>query len=282
MQDKIQKQILDAFFVVLRPIAKILLRYGVGYKEFTEVAKAAFVDVATSEFGIRGRPTNISRVAVMTGLTRKEVRRVRDKLDSGDSDLSVKSTPLATVLHHWVTEDEYLDEAGNPAVLPFGGDGNTFSSLVRTYGGDIPAGAMRTELKRVGALQEEENGDLRVLKRTIVPKLKHEYVAMSLMHSAYTLMSTIAFNSDEEKSDLNWAQCLSYSSKVRGDKLKSVRRISSDRINELAVSFDDLFSGYEIDADDTDPTRDTRTVAVGLYYFEERDPNVGSVWEVSG
>lgn len=66
MQDKTQKQILKAFFLVLRPIAKILLRYGIGYREFAEVVKSALVDVATDEYGIRGRPTNISRVAVMT------------------------------------------------------------------------------------------------------------------------------------------------------------------------------------------------------------------------
>ncbi|MDH3905625.1 MAG: DUF6502 family protein, partial [Gammaproteobacteria bacterium] len=73
MRDDIQRQILGAFLVVLKPIARILLRFGIGFREFSEIAKTAFVDVASSDFGLRGRPTNISRVAVMTGLTRKEV-----------------------------------------------------------------------------------------------------------------------------------------------------------------------------------------------------------------
>ena len=94
MQDDIQRQILDAFFVILRPIAKILLRCGIGFREFAEVSKAAFVDVASSEYGLRGRPTNISRVAVMSGLTRKEVRRIRNKIESGEHAVAVKSTPL--------------------------------------------------------------------------------------------------------------------------------------------------------------------------------------------
>ncbi len=78
MQEKLKQQVLDGFQLVLRPIVKILLRYGVGFGEFAEVVKTSFVDVASTEFGIRGRPTNISRVAVMTGLTRKEVRRLRN------------------------------------------------------------------------------------------------------------------------------------------------------------------------------------------------------------
>ncbi|MGB5721760.1 MAG: DUF6502 family protein, partial [Woeseiaceae bacterium] len=61
MTDDIKKRVLDAFLLVMRPMVKILFRYGVGYAEFAEVTKTAFVDVASTEFGIRGRPTNISR-----------------------------------------------------------------------------------------------------------------------------------------------------------------------------------------------------------------------------
>jgi len=101
MSDDIQRQILGAFLVVLKPIARILLRFGIGFREFSEIAKTAFVDVASTDFGIRGRPTNISRVAVMTGLTRKEVRRLRDKISEGEHTVVVKPTPMWDILHYW-------------------------------------------------------------------------------------------------------------------------------------------------------------------------------------
>ena len=63
---------------VMPSICRLLLRHEIGFREFSDLAKAAFVQVATEDYGIRGRPTNISRVAVMTGLTRKEVKRLRD------------------------------------------------------------------------------------------------------------------------------------------------------------------------------------------------------------
>ena len=118
MQEKLKQQVLDAFLLVLRPIVKILLRYGVGVSEFVEIVKMSYVDVATSEFGIRGRPTNISRIAVMTGLTRKEVRRLRNNLDSDVQVLAVKSTPLSEVIHRWHAETDFLDKEGRPACLP--------------------------------------------------------------------------------------------------------------------------------------------------------------------
>ena len=121
MQEKLKQQVLDAFLLVMRPIVRILLRYGIGYREFVEVAKTAYVSVASSDFGLRGRPTNISRVAVMTGLTRKEVKRIRDKIASGDNSISVKTTPLADVLHHWHAQSSYTDSSGVPTRLPFTG-----------------------------------------------------------------------------------------------------------------------------------------------------------------
>jgi hypothetical protein len=62
------------------PLARMLIFLGIGYKEFSEVLKKAFVEAATRDYGLRGRPTNTSRVAVFTGLTRKEVKRLKDSL----------------------------------------------------------------------------------------------------------------------------------------------------------------------------------------------------------
>ena len=58
----------------LKPAIHVLLRCGVTWKEFAELARSAYVEVATQRFGKRGRPTNVSRTAVLTGLAPREVR----------------------------------------------------------------------------------------------------------------------------------------------------------------------------------------------------------------
>ena len=268
MQDDIQRQILGAFLIALRPIAKILLRFGIGFREFAELAKTAFVDVATSEYGLRGRPTNISRVAVMTGLTRKEVRRIREKIEQGDQSVVVKSTPLAAVLHRWHSEEEFLDSMGHPRTLPFAGDKGSFTNLVKRFGGDIPPGAMRTELKRVGAVREGEDGQLSVLKRTLHPSGIHDKLITALVHGVYPLVATVSHNLEPER-DQRWAQFSIYSRSIRKSDVPRLRRISYDRLTEVAESFDDLFMAYETLHDTDDNSVDNRTVVVGVYYFEE-------------
>lgn len=269
MQDNIQRQVLEAFLVVLKPIARILLRFGIGFREFAEISKAAFVDVASTDFGLRGRPTNISRVAVMTGLTRKEVRRLRDKIKSGKHALVVRTTPLCEVLHKWHSDEEYLDPSGRAAALPFTGACGSFSSLVRRYGGDIPPGAMRTELKRVGAIEEDESGNLKVIRRTVTPKGAHENLTAALAHSVYPILSTIAHNIDPEREGDSWAQMTAFTQSVRASDLPRLRRISSDRLSEVSESFDDLFMAYESLHETYNKDPDRNTIAVGVFYFED-------------
>ena len=62
----------------------------------------------------------------MTGLTRKEVRRIREKIEGGEQAVVVKATPLSEILHRWHSEPEFLDDSGRPAVLPFSGEGAVF------------------------------------------------------------------------------------------------------------------------------------------------------------
>jgi hypothetical protein len=277
MQDKTKQRVLDAFLLVMRPIAKILLRYGISFSEFAETSKTAFVDIATSDYGIRGRPTNISRVAVMTGLTRKEVRRLRDKLEYGHKPVSVKSTPISEILSRWHGEIDFLDEKGRPAALQFSGGGSSFSELVKRFGGDVPPGAMRTELKRVGSIAEDEEGKLKVVKRTVIPADYTDNLITSLVHGVYPLLSTVVLNSDPDGEHNGVPQFTAYSRGIRNEDLMRLRRISYDRLSAAAESFDDLFMAYESPEVQNELLTGS-VVSVGLYYFEELDEHAKYEW----
>ena len=277
MQTDLKSQVLDAFLVVLRPVIRILLRYGVGYREFQEVVKTAYVDVASSDFGIRGRPTNISRVAVMTGLTRKEVRRLRDKISLGEM-VKVKSTPLEDVLHHWHAEAEFTTTSGQPRTLPFSGDSGSFTSLVRRFGGDIPAGAMRTEMKRVGAVEELNDGSLTVTDRTFRPADNHETLITTLVHSVYPVISNLAHNTNPDRKSDTWAHRVAHTKLLDISKNTQLRRIARDRIIEFAESMDDMFIAFESALDSDEPSDNSAPIAVGVYYFEEADSDAKYEW----
>lgn len=277
MTDDVKKRVLNAFLLVLRPVVKMLFRYGISYREFSEVAKSAFVDIASSEFGIRGRPTNISRVAVITGLTRKEVRRIRDELERGQDFVSVKSTPMAEVISRWHAEPDFLDKGGRPKALHFSGGEGSFSDLVKKFGGDVPPGAMRTELKRVGSIGEDDKGRLTIKRRSVIPADQVDNLISSLVHGVYPVLSTVEKNTSSQSDQDVMPQFAVYSLRIRDADLARLRRISYDRLSDTAESFDDLFIAYEsLNADNGDGNENI--VSIGLYYFEERDSNAKYTW----
>jgi hypothetical protein len=269
MQNDIQQQILGALLLVLRPIARALLRTGIGYREFAEISKTAFVDVAGKDYGLRGRPTNISRVAVMTGLTRKEVRRIRDKTEVGDVTGLARITPMGQVLHRWFTESDFLSKDGKPLVLSFDGEDVSFSALVKRFGGDIPPGAMRTELKRIQAIEELEDGRVRVIKRSVVGQEYHEKLISGLAHVLYPAALTMAHNTTARSEDETWTHLSASTQSVRKNDLGRIRRVSSDRASAFIESVDDFLAAYET-LYDFDSEDDTDTaVGIGVFYFEE-------------
>lgn len=171
MADATSNAALVAFCrTLLRPIARLLLRSGVTWKQFSETARTAFVQVATDEFGIRGRPTNASRVSILTGIGRREVRRQREAFQ----ETEVRPTFLnaaTRVLSGWHQDADFLGADGKPAALKLtGGNSLSFEDLWRRYGGDVPVGALLKELRSVGAVEEFEAGRLRVLKRSYIPR----------------------------------------------------------------------------------------------------------------
>lgn len=154
---------------VLRPIVRLLLKSGWTWKEFAELAKTTYVEVATNEFGLRGRPTNASRVAILTGLDRREVRRQRERLEAEGEAEPAYMSRASRVLSGWHQDPDFLQEDGQPRVLG-PGDQPGFETLVHRYAGDVPATAMLKELRGAGALERLADGRLRVLKRSYIPR----------------------------------------------------------------------------------------------------------------
>lgn len=156
--------------VLLRPIASLLLKCGMTWREFADVSKGVFVAVASQDFGLKGRLTNVSRVSILTGVSRKEVARVRS-LEGGPAEPPPNKTTDATrLLSGWHQDPEFLGPDGTPLPLPVDGDGPSFASLWRRYGGDVPVTSMRKELLNVGAITVLPDGRLRAERRYFMPR----------------------------------------------------------------------------------------------------------------
>lgn len=268
MTDSAQKPLFAAILAVMRPVAATLLRFGVGYREFSDICKTAFVEAASDEFGIRGRQTNASRVAAMTGLTRKEVRRIKSLNLLTTLPSAAKHSAPAEVLHVWHADSRFCSATGIPKALTFDAGPTSFSTLVNSCVGDIPPGAIRAELKRVGAVVEDADGLLVVQRRYYVPVEAGDRLLQGLLFGLRPVAMTVAHNTRLISADERRFQRVVQNRSIPVVRRYEVEQRLRERMGEFSEEIDDYFSEIGSESGSVDMV----TLGVGLYYYEDAEP----------
>ena len=262
-------RLLRACYSFLVPIARFLLRSGVSFSEFEEISRTAFVRVAAQDYGIRGRETNTSRIAAMTGISRREVARLRDTLAEYEGDPRVKLSPASDVLHRWHTDPTYLDATGQPVALPMSGGDRSFAKLVANVSTDIPPGAMRAELLRSGTAREVEN-QMVLSKRHVVPDSVDDKIITALVFNFRGLAATIAHNSDPNRSESGWIERYVHSGRLSPQVVVDMRDHFRSRIERFSEEIDDAFARLEqLRGGQPEPPEKSRRIGIGVYYTED-------------
>lgn len=273
MSSTIQDRVLAATMTCLRPLARVLLRSGINYRQFAEAAKTAFMEEAASERDRRGNRANVSRIAVRTGLSRKEVSRMRDaNLTQSAANLAGhfrNAGHAARTLQFWYSDARFVDAAGRPKDLSFNGDDASFADLVRAVGGDVPPGAVRAELLAAGSIVETATGSLKAIRRYFVPGNIDEDLVVGLAQIVHPVIEGLARNTGAEKSD-PFLQRLSYSDRLFPAAVPLFRQIARERSANFVQSIDDWLSSNETNSEDA--TSPSLRVGVGVFYFEGRVP----------
>jgi Family of unknown function (DUF6502) len=194
----IKKQVLAAVGHALRPLARMLLRNGITWQEFVETGKEVFVDVAREDYGLKGRPTNTARVALITGLGRREVTRVKGVLLGERVREQAVPGRISQILSTWHLDPAFRDANGSPAVLPASGEGPTLESLLRQCAGDSPYGAITKELLELGLIERTAAG-FRVLAREYIRSPTDPDLIRQASAALHDHAVTIAYNVDAKR-----------------------------------------------------------------------------------
>jgi hypothetical protein len=252
---------------LLRPLVCILLRNGVSYGTFADLAKWVYVDVATREFAIAGRKQSTSRVAVLTGLTRKEVHRLRQPSMPRDREIAERYNRAARVIAGWRREREFLDAEGRPAALPMSGETGSFMSLVRRFSGDMPVRAVLDELRRVGAITELDDGRVELVTRAYIPKTSETDKLHILGTDVAHLIATIDHNLRSDSTEPFFQRKVAYDN-LPDEMLPEFRKLSSEEAQVLLEELDRWLAQHDRDMEPDIEGTGRNWAGVGIYYFE--------------
>lgn len=267
METKIVKAVSAAVTTLLRPLVRLLLRNGIPYQTFSDMAKRVYVDVAMEEFGIPGRKPSKSRVSIITGLSRKEVLRVRRLRSPDDSGAAGMYNRAARVIAGWVRDPRFNPESGHPKDLPFDEDAACFRELVKSYSGDAPARAVLDELVRVGAVERTPDGKIRLVERSYVPKAGEIEKIGILGVDTSDLIATIDHNI-QKTGDLFFQRKVCYDN-LPSETLPGFRNLAAHRAQGLLEHLDRWLSERDRDFHPEVAGTGRMRAGVGIYYFQE-------------
>ncbi|NDC37756.1 MAG: hypothetical protein EBZ48_06855 [Proteobacteria bacterium] len=140
-----------------KPLATFCVRRGVKLREFVDIAKGVFLEAAEEEIARSGYERSTSKISVMTGIQRFEVKKLqRQQPSTGDRNLAVRVVGL------WSNSSRYADARGRPRKLTCRGARSEFARLVRAVSKDLNPHTVLFELERLSVLtKDEEHAELR-------------------------------------------------------------------------------------------------------------------------
>ena len=252
---------------LLRPLARLLMAFGLDFPAFSNMAKGVFVDVAARDFPDDGSLITDSRVSLLSGVHRREVKRLRSEMQQQHVPPLAVSLG-AQIVARWCADSRYLDHQRRPATLPRlaskGGD-LSFERLVAGVNKDIRPRAVLDEWLRLGVAELDEEDRVHLAEAAFIPARGLDEKAFYFGKNISDHLAAGAHNLlDQQPPFLE--RCVYYD----GLSAKSVEALR-DLTRELAVSALQEVNrqALEMQQQDVATGGEKLRMTFGTYYFAE-------------
>jgi hypothetical protein len=262
-------QLATALRRLLKPLVRLAIHYGLTFPALAEILKGIYVEVADEQFRLDAKRQTDSRVSMLTGVHRKDVKRLRGAGAHREDAASPKSVSLgAQIVGVWSSQPEYLDAGGEPRALPrLSTDESqaSFDSLVRSVSRDIRSRVVLDEWLRLGVAEVDEEDRVRLNRAAFVPASGFDEKAFYLAQNLHDHAAAAASNLVGEGAPF-LERCVHYDGVSSGAIPALAKAAESWGMRALrAVNSNVLQSGSAEPSDDR-----AWRINFGVYFYTER------------
>ncbi|MFK8017402.1 MAG: DUF6502 family protein, partial [Gammaproteobacteria bacterium] len=215
------------------------------------------------------------RVAILTGLTRKEVKRqlersARPSTDDAPSDVN----RVTRVLDGWHKDPDFTGPYSLPLEVYFdrpNGDTPSFTELVRRHSGDMSARAMLDELLRIGAVEVLDEGELRVLTKGYISALMDPAVLERMGSVIGNLAETLDHNffCEGGGSVKRFERNVFSQSGISEEALQEFSLLVKDKGQLFLETLNHFLTANELEHETSDKNNNVVKTGVEIYHYVE-------------
>ena len=264
---KTQAALVKAVRMLCRPLVKLLIEKGITFPQFRELIKEVYVDVADSQFTLDGKANSDSRIYVLTGIHRKDIKRIRAEIMQEDDSFNSNASLSGELIARWNSMPDYLDGDGRPRALSRTGAGDHagFEQLVTSVSKDVRPRVILDEWLRLNIVTMKD--DHVVLNTSgFVTNKEFNDMAYYLGHNVHDHIASCT-NNILQQGEPMLEQSVYYAS-LTEESANELRDLSRQAGEDLLRSVNDRAIGL-YDRDRHGQDADFR-IRLGVYWYQDR------------
>ncbi len=263
---------------VLRPIVKLMLSQGLPIQRATALLREVYFDVASAELQAGGERASDSRLSLMTGIHRKELKRLREAA-RGDDAMPHSVSLGVQLVSQWISAARFLDANSEPRALPRAqrgakpGEGvATFDELVASISRDVHPRSVLEELIRLGVVRVDDEGRACLVTSAFVPRSGFDEKLFYFGQNGHDHLDTAVRNITSDAVP-SMERSVHYAN-LRPDDLNLLSRFAEREGMKLLSSVNRMARELRADAEaNAEPAAEkAERMNFGLYFYRGHDP----------
>ncbi len=264
--------LLQAVQQVLRPLVRGFIRFGLTYPALSNMLKRIYVQSVQDEFRIAAnKPASDSRITLLTGVHRKDVRKFREEQEPTPLALSNVSL-TAQIIAQWLGDPQYCHEDNKPKPIPrFGAEPGSFEALIRSISKDMHPRAILDELLQSGAVHLDDAEQVHLNTKAYVPEADFENLAFYYGLNLHDHIAASTHNlSGNAKPFLD--RCVHYSG-LSPQSVTELEQLSRELGMQSLLSLN--ARAQELEIRDRDSGNTNQRMTFGIYFYNTEDNSEG-------
>ena len=261
----------QALVRLLKPVVRLMIRHNVPLATFVDLLRHVYVVVAKEELALPGKKLSDSRISVVTGIPRKDIKRYSEEPELNDAEVATEHNRAARVLTGWIhNKDFHNKETGKPLDLPMetNGDEPSFPLLVQRFSGGVPPRAVLDELLRIQAVRRLDDGQIRLVTFGYVPSSDALEQVRVMSEEISDFLKSVDHNINSPLED-SFLQLSVRCDNLPEEVMEKIRTMSGDKGRAMLQDMAEEMSKVDRDQNDQVFGTGRQRAVLGVYYYQE-------------
>lgn len=228
-----EKALAKALSTMLRPLVRLLIHQDITYVGLLNLLKRTYVEVAEESFSIETKKLTDSRISLLTGIHRGDVKRIRTENIHQPTEKELKASLSSQLMSIWLGHQGYIDAEGKPlALFRYQQDGSpSFEELVFSISKDKHPRSILDEWlsqRLVTLLQQDNIEKILLTEAGYVPEEDFEEKLFFAGKNIGSHLTSVAHNL-ENKTPAMFDRAVYYSN-LTDESIEKIEQLTKERM----------------------------------------------------